>query len=256
MAAFARPSQAFQQAVALSYPRNDSQFYFCTPEQVQRISTWRMNIQHCTDTSEASTSQSTSSRSRHRQQKPYARPEQRTSARNSVSSDNYVTDGFEQPTPRHPVHVPTQPVEDHELLQSGQVHYIAKPRKSNDLPDPARNPLVTRRQDDIEQEYLRVAHFFENLQDQKRDLEESYIRQASPALMQRIMDVGASIQRVTNSAQYIVAYSHELGLNVNFSALILHIQQQRASVKPAPRQATIQMPQPRAFGEGWKFNQM
>ncbi|KAF8903927.1 hypothetical protein CPB84DRAFT_1746031 [Gymnopilus junonius] len=228
-------------------------FRYCGPELVQRISSWRMGIQHTADSTDATGPAPNATRTRSRQQKPYARPEQRSSARNSFASDIYVSDAVQPSTSRLPIEIPVQP-SGGDGLYSGQVHYIAKPQRSYELPDPERNPLVTTCQADLEEEYSHVARLYENLQQRKNQLERAHVHHAPGATVQQLMDVGVSIQRLISCAHYIVAYSQSLGFNINFAAILQREQQQQLIPTYAPAELSIKMPQPRTFSEGWKVN--
>ncbi|KAF4618258.1 hypothetical protein D9613_011605 [Agrocybe pediades] len=129
---------------------------------------------------------------------------------------------------------------------SGPVQDIPAPRyrRSNDLPDPERNPLTSKlvrpfwtlwrdvnvdahafiatSQTDLEEEYRRVISLYRTLQDKKTELEFSWMEYPYPETIQQLMDLAGSIQRVTNSARYIAHYSEARGFRIDFKALFVH----------------------------------
>ncbi|KAF9553323.1 hypothetical protein CPC08DRAFT_713869 [Agrocybe pediades] len=107
---------------------------------------------------------------------------------------------------------------------SGPVQDIPAPRyrRSNDLPDPERNPLIATTQTDLEEEYRRVISLYRTLQDKKTELEFSWMEYPYPETIQQLMDLAGSIQRVTNSARYIAHYSEARGFRIDFKALFVH----------------------------------
>jgi len=57
---------------------------------------------------------------------------------------------------------------------------------------------------------------YNKLEDMKQQAELRWLNHASLSSMQDLMDVGAAIQRVINSAQYIVDFSYSCGFNIDF----------------------------------------
>jgi hypothetical protein len=60
---------------------------------------------------------------------------------------------------------------------------------------------------------------YNKLEDMKRHSEIRWLHHASLSGMQELMDIGAAIQRVISSAQYIVDFSYSCGFDIDFQTL-------------------------------------
>jgi len=60
---------------------------------------------------------------------------------------------------------------------------------------------------------------YNKLEDMKQQAELRWLHHTSLSGMQDLMDVGAAIQRVISSAQYIVDFSYSCGFNIDFQKL-------------------------------------
>jgi len=78
---------------------------------------------------------------------------------------------------------------------------------------------VTTYSSDLEEEYSRIVFIYNNLEDMKRQAELRWLHHATLGGMQELMDIGAAIQRVISSAQYIVDFSYSCGFDIDFQKL-------------------------------------
>lgn len=60
---------------------------------------------------------------------------------------------------------------------------------------------------------------YNKLEDMKQQAELQWLHHTSISGMQDLMDIGAAIQRVISSAQYIVDYSYSCGFHIDFQKL-------------------------------------
>ncbi|KAF8800558.1 hypothetical protein BYT27DRAFT_7262718 [Phlegmacium glaucopus] len=92
---------------------------------------------------------------------------------------------------------------------------------ADDLPDPEYNPLITFFATDIEQEYCRLLFLCSKLEADKLEADLRWKRDMSHAAMRELLDIEISIRRVLQSAQYVIDYSHNCNLNLDFQTLFL-----------------------------------
>ncbi|KAF8966588.1 hypothetical protein BDZ97DRAFT_620014 [Flammula alnicola] len=213
-------------------------------ELSQRITTWLMGIQPLSPSCDVAPS---TARSKNRQSKPYCRPERQLHRRYNSSASVHLnpTSELRNPWPTHEVPVTNLRHSQQNLPDSRIPLSRIDFRGLHDLPEPEHNPLVTCCPEDLKEEYCRIIFLYNNLEEKKQQSELRWLHRASVGAMQDLMDIGASIQRVIDAAQYIVdfAYSHQI--NIDFEKIFLRY-------RCPPLKQTVDMSQARPLDEEWR----
>ncbi|PPQ62771.1 hypothetical protein CVT24_000465 [Panaeolus cyanescens] len=201
-------------------------------ELTQRVSKWLSGI-------EFATLQNPGPRTRKsRTYKPYYRPVVSSRASSDSSSRRLSSDPKQNtlsalhgdqrkvrgchdrdPQPLIPPLPTSTPVPPAEVLFGNCDPPLFSIRDLDDLPDMLENPLITTSANEVKEEFHRLNMLSIHLLEAKERVDTQWLYSQTSEAMRESIEISTSIQRVKNSINYIVFYSQQRAIPVDFQEL-------------------------------------